>query len=402
MYYCLTLSILLSTLIVLILSSRPTPKSATIGQTTSAILLKLPSISHTTHHTVHNITPNIKYNTHTHPSHSTSIHRTLSASIKEVDEWGNSEKRKRASEDDDWNSAMTYLYRPYIPSKTAAAAVTQQCIVSPLVLFSIADHHMRRKDHNFRGIGALLGTRNEDGTVTRIENSFAVPHTESLSDEEEVLVDDPFFRQMMQLHLKANPKEMFIGWYATSSTLNLSSALLQNHFSTMTYPHSAVHLTLACDLEAVGDDYLSAYVHAPVGRQADSNCLFVPVGVRVVAADEERAVLDTKRYESGGGRHHRLPNDLTALSSAIQEVIGMIERVQRYIATIEDAHDTPTVRAIGRFLMDTVAGMPRLDERQLENMFNAHLQDVLMMVYLASAVRSQVDVAQRLGMAVAT
>ena len=293
---------------------------------------------------------------------------------------------------------MTYLYRPYIPAKTAGAAVTQQCVVSPLVLFSIADHHMRRKDHNFRGIGALLGTRNEDGTVTRIENSFAVPHTESLSDEEEVLVDDPFFRQMMQLHLKANPKEMFIGWYATSATLNLSSALLQNHFSTMTYPHPAVHLTLACDLDG-RDDYLSTYVHAPVGRPADSNCLFVPVGVRVVAADEERAVLDTKRYESG---RQPLPNDLTALSSAIQEVIGMIERVQRYIATVEDTRDTPTVRAIGRFLMDTVAGMPRLDERQLENMFNAHLQDVLMMVYLASAVRSQVDVAQRLGMAVAT
>ena len=303
---------------------------------------------------------------------------------------------------------MTYLLRPYIPTKAATAtAATQQCIVSPLVLFSIADHHMRRKDHNFRGIGALLGSRNEDGTVIRIENSFAVPHTEPTQDEQqEVLVDDPFFRQMMGLHLKSNPRESFIGWYSTSSQLNLSSALIQNHFSTITYPHPAVHLTLACDPEesAQGKPFeLSAYVHAPVGRQADSNCLFVPVGARVMASDEERSVLDTKKFTGDAqGAQHRLPNDLTALSASLKEVIEMIERVQAYISTVsqDGTADSPEVRAVGRYLMDTVTGMPRLDERRLENMFNAHLQDVLMMVYLASAVRSQVDVAHRLGMAV--
>jgi translation initiation factor 3 subunit F len=53
------------------------------------------------------------------------------------------------------------------------------CKISPLVVFSILDHYMRRSEGQQRVIGTLLGSNN-DG-VLEITNAFPVPHTETES-----------------------------------------------------------------------------------------------------------------------------------------------------------------------------------------------------------------------------
>jgi translation initiation factor 3 subunit F len=80
----------------------------------------------------------------------------------------------------------------------------------------------------------------------------------------------------------------------------------------------------------------------------------------------------------------------------------MIIRVQKYIRGLMDSGtwDQPDSRRIGRILMDTLALAPRLDAAELERMFNSHLQDVLMVVYLSNLARSQFDLANRLSLVV--
>ena len=46
--------------------------------------------------------------------------------------------------------------------------------------------------------------------------------------------------------------------------------------------------------------------------------------------------------------------------------------------------------------MDTVSSIPRIDVGEFEKMFNTHLQDLLMVVYLANLTRSQLAIAERL------
>jgi translation initiation factor 3 subunit F len=86
----------------------------------------------------------------------------------------------------------------------------------------------------------------------------------------------------------------------------------------------------------------------------------------------------------------------------LEQVHSMIGRVQSYIRGLleKDAWDTPEARQIGRTLMDTLTLAPRLDAGELERMFNSHLQDVLMVVYLSNLVRSQFDIANRLALVV--
>ena len=80
----------------------------------------------------------------------------------------------------------------------------------------------------------------------------------------------------------------------------------------------------------------------------------------------------------------------------------MIVRVQKYVKEVieEGKFEDKEAREVGRALMDTLALAPRVDSGELERMFNSHLQDVLMVVYLSNLVRSQFDVANRLALIV--
>lgn len=90
--------------------------------------------------------------------------------------------------------------------------------IHPVALFSILDHYLRRTDAQDRVIGTLLGTRTENEIEVR--SSFAVLHSET---SEQVAVDMEYHRTMYELHHKVNPKEVIVGWYASSS----SSPILQ-------------------------------------------------------------------------------------------------------------------------------------------------------------------------------
>jgi len=101
-------------------------------------------------------------------------------------------------------------------------------VISAQALFSILDHSLRRNVDQERVIGTLLGVRNEDGAEVEIRNCFAVGHNESqeqvglqsspfveialIDNVVKVEVDMDYHKTMLGLHLKANPKEVLIGW----------------------------------------------------------------------------------------------------------------------------------------------------------------------------------------------
>lgn len=118
--------------------------------------------------------------------------------------------------------------------------------VHPVALFSIVDHYLRRREDasDTRVIGTLLGTRTE--TEVEIRTAFAVPHDET---EDQVIVAIEYHRSMLELHTRANPGEVILGWFATGSELNTYSALIHDFYNKETAPYSAVHLTLDTNLQ---------------------------------------------------------------------------------------------------------------------------------------------------------
>jgi len=282
---------------------------------------------------------------------------------------------------------------PHAQATTAPLNVT----IHTQALFSILDHSLRRNTDQDRVIGTLLGVRSDDGTEVEIRNCFGVGHNES---QEQVEVDMEYHKTMLGLHLKANPREVLVGWYATSPELNTFSALIQNFYASNgegTFPHPAVHLTLST---VPGQDiqirtYISSAVGVNPDRIADS-CLFVPVPHEIRYAESEKSGLELiAGAKNNEDRTVPVMTDIGALEKAVEDVLGMLDRVSGYVDRVIKG-ESPASTAIGKFLMNTVTLAPKVNAADVERMFNSHIQDVLMVSYLANTIRTQIDLSGRL------
>jgi translation initiation factor 3 subunit F len=270
-------------------------------------------------------------------------------------------------------------------------------------VFSILDHALRRDPQSHRVIGALLGIRSEDGMEVEVRNCFAIPHTET---EEQVEVDVEYQKNMLSLQLKANPREVLLGWYTTSLELNNFSALIQNFFAspeTGTFPHPAVHLTISTEAGKQID--ARTYISAPVGVNAEraaESCLFIPVPYEIRYGEAEKSGLElitgAKDSES---RAAPVVTDIEGLERAIDYTLDLLERVTEYVSSVLDEEREPN-NALGQFLMNALSLSPKVDATDIERDFNNHIQDILVVSYLTNTIRTQIDLSQRLATATIT
>jgi translation initiation factor 3 subunit F len=289
--------------------------------------------------------------------------------------------------------SFLHLARPLAPavvSTQTASTAPVTVTVQPQALFSILDHASRRPAEQERVIGTLLGVRSEDGTEVEIRNCYAVPHTETA---EQVEVDMDYQKRMLELHLKASPKEILIGWYATSSELNTFSALIQNFYSQQgegTFPHPAVHLTVST---VPGQDIAaSTYISAPIGvtaeRAADS-CLFIPVPHEIKYGDAEKSGLELiAAARDREDRLHPVHTDIETLERAIEHVLEMLERVSTYVSNVLDEEAEPS-SALGQFLLNTLSLAPKVDSEEIEKDLYVFLFKICMISKLTIAFLQQ-------------
>lgn len=269
-----------------------------------------------------------------------------------------------------------------------------QVLVHPVALFSILDHYLRRTDEQDRVIGTLLGTRTGSDTV-EVHTAFAALHSET---SEQVAVDADYLKGMFDLCHKVNPQEVIVGWYSTGSSLNTYSALIQNFYSQETAPYPAVHLALNTGTEQGEEPSVKAYVSSPVGVvPKPENCVFIPVPVELRFHDAERSGLDLliQAANSQSSTTSQPVTDLELLETTLKNVSDMLDRVLTYVRAVI-AGEREGDATVGRYLIDTLGA----DTEDLEKGgFNSSLQDLLMITYLASLVRSQAEVSARLALA---
>ncbi|KAH6649866.1 eukaryotic translation initiation factor 3 subunit F [Chaetomium tenue] len=299
---------------------------------------------------------------------------------------------------------FVHLARPLAPTSmgfTGSAPLTVH--IQPQAVFSVIDHAVRRDTRDTqstRVIGALVGTRSEDGSEVEVRSTFAIPHTEN---EDQVEVDVEYQKNMLALTLKASPRETLLGWYTTSHELNSFSALIQNFFAspeTGTFPHPAVHLTISTEPGA--PIATKAYISAPVAVSAEraaESCLFIEVPHKLLFSDAERAALGTATAAAETeARSAPVISDIETLAQSLESVSDLLERVSGFVGEVLD-EERDGSHALGQYLMNALSLAPKVSATQIEADFNNHVQDVLMVSYLANTIRTQIDLAQRLATA---
>jgi len=267
--------------------------------------------------------------------------------------------------------------------------VSPSCKVHPVVIFNILDHFVRRNEGQPRVIGTLTGI-NIDGVI-EIRNSFPVPHTEG----EQVGVDMEFHHNLLDLHPRVSPKETIVGWYATGGEINEASVML-HEFYWREINHPPIHLTVDTNLTnfSLG---IKAFTSTNITfNEKVLGSQFFPVPTQLQTLDAEKIGVDLLiKGELNGDIASNLLSDLDNLESSIQKLQSMLETAHDYVEKVLNQKVTPNTN-IGRFLAETVSGLPRLDPSLLEKMFSNSLQDLLLVVYLANLTRTQLTLAEKL------
>ncbi|KAJ3414833.1 hypothetical protein HDV05_005990 [Chytridiales sp. JEL 0842] len=294
------------------------------------------------------------------------------------------------SYDEEIDEEMSFLHLNLAPTPSSSSFSVN---LGPVVFFSVLDHYVRRPETQDRVIGALLGVRSEDGSEVEIRNSF--PLSYSVTDNA-ITLDVDHLQQMYNLHQRVNAKEVIVGWYATGDSVDAQSVLVHESFASDIYPLQPVHVLFDTTL-STGKLSIKSYVSAQLGAPGSENtgAMFVQVPCDVKLYDGERSGLDIISSAKGEPSGGKLMSDIESLERSILLIQEMLETIATYVSKVQSGKIEAN-NAIGRFLMDTISSVPRIDAADFEKMFNNHLQDLLMIIYLSNLTRTQLAIAQRL------
>ena len=124
--------------------------------------------------------------------------------------------------------------------------------------------------------------------------------------------------------------------------------------------------------------------------------MFIQVPHKVQYGDAEKSALETIASAAElETRSTPLISDVEGLSRSLDQTLNILDRVSDWVNGIIDEDEQPN-NALGQFLMNALSLSPKVDAAQIEHDFNNHIQDVLMVSYLANAIRTQIDLSQKL------
>lgn len=275
-------------------------------------------------------------------------------------------------------------------STTSSASRVNEVHVHPVALFTIVDSYERRNEDAKRVIGTLLGTVSAGGVVS-IRNCFCVPHIET---HEEVAFDKEYASSMLDLYLTASPGESVVGWYATSNDVTSHSTLIHEYYSIECA--NPVHLTVDTQLKS-GSMGMKAYVSSPMGVPGGTmGLVFTPIPLEIKCYEPEMAAIESFAKSKGGSKKPiSLQTSLKHVSNSTDRLVDKLNACLKYVSDVCDGTE-PADNDIGQKLMSIVGKVPQMDPSKLENMLSDNMQDLLMVLYLASLTKTQLSVGTKL------
>jgi len=268
-------------------------------------------------------------------------------------------------------------------------------VVSPVVLFSILDHHIRRSADRQNVIGALLG-RVEDDQVL-VASCFTIPHVES----DQVSLNVDVLRGMTRLHGEVYPLDQIVGWYSTGAIRD-STNLIHDFFSREMNDAAillVVDPTLGLGPGGEPSQGMVAYFAQAV-QLGDHGVLvqqYRPIDVSLATTGPERLVVQELGAQLDSKARVAAPlQDLDALERSLEQLLEMLKTVGDYVS--KAAKGGAADPAIGRALEETLALLPRGEKEasKLQLLWTRGLQDALMAAYLATLTRTHLHLAEHL------
>jgi translation initiation factor 3 subunit F len=242
-----------------------------------------------------------------------------------------------------------------------------------------------------------------------VTNCFAVPHAER---GDEVAIGKDFNKQMLALHLRANRKEVVVGWYASAALgedgadspelIADTSSLIHEFYAGETEEGDPIHLVV--DTRLI-EDVISvrAYRSTPVMVQGEPLAnLFHELTLTMESTEPETISLhqmvavegdDKDLSSTTKSEENETPPEPLLVS--MEKLYTLLDTALSYVDSVVDGTINPDAE-VGRQVADTMATVPRIRSEVFDKLFNDSLQDLLMVTYLSNITRTQLSIAEKL------
>ncbi|MBZ3870054.1 26S proteasome non-ATPase regulatory subunit 7 [Sciurus carolinensis] len=271
---------------------------------------------------------------------------------------------------------------------TMPELAVQKVVVHPLVLLSVVDHFNRigKVGNQKRVVGVLLGSWQKK--VLDVSNSFAVPFDEDDKDDSVWFLDHDYLENMYGMFKKVNARERIVGWYHTGPKLHKNDIAI-NELMKRYCPNSVLVIidVKPKDLGLPTEAYISVEEVHDDGTPTSKTFEHVTSEIGAEEAEEvgvEHLLRDIKDT-TVGTLSQRITNQvhgLKGLNSKLLDIRSYLEKVA--------TGKLPINHQIIYQLQDVFNLLPDVSLQEFVKAFYLKTNDQMVVVYLASLIRSVV------------
>uniref|UniRef100_A0A8C4UB50 26S proteasome non-ATPase regulatory subunit 7 n=3 Tax=Neoaves TaxID=3078114 RepID=A0A8C4UB50_FALTI len=261
-------------------------------------------------------------------------------------------------------------------------------VVHPLVLLSVVDHFNRigKVGNQKRVVGVLLGSWQKK--ILDVSNSFAVPFDEDDKDDTVWFLDHDYLENMYGMFKKVNARERIVGWYHTGPKLHKNDIAI-NELMKRYCPNSVLVIidVKPKDLGLPTEAYISVEEVHDDGTPTSKTFEHVTSEIGAEEAEEvgvEHLLRDIKDT-TVGTLSQRITNQvhgLKGLNSKLLDIRSYLEKVAM--------GKLPINHQIIYHLQDVFNLLPDVNLQEFVKAFYLKTNDQMVVVYLASLIRSVV------------
>ncbi|KAL0003291.1 hypothetical protein SO802_017072 [Lithocarpus litseifolius] len=268
----------------------------------------------------------------------------------------------------------------------------EKVIVHPLVLLSIVDNYNRvAKDTRKRVVGVLLGSTFK-GTVD-VTNSYAVPFEEDDRDPSIWFLDHNYHESMFSMFKRINAKEHVVGWYSTGPKLRENDLDVHGLFND--YVPNPVLVIIDVQPKELGIPSKAYYAVEEVKENATQKSQKVFVHVpSVIAAHEVEEIGILIKHKAELQLNSMCSSffcllQVTGKLAALKGLDARLKEIRSYLDLVIDGK-IPLNHEILYHLQDVFNLLPNLNVTELIKAFSVKTNDMMLVIYLSSLIRSVV------------
>jgi len=264
-----------------------------------------------------------------------------------------------------------------------------KAIVHPLVLLSTVDHYNRvAKDTKKRVVGVLLGEVRK-GEVD-ITNSFAVPFEEEDSNPNIWFLDHNYLENMSAMFKKVNARENVVGWYSTGPRIRSNDLDINDLFKK--YTPNPVYVIIEVEPKEEFEIPTKAYVGVEEVKEDATeppHLTFQHIPSEIGALEAEEVGVEHLLRDVKDTSVSTLATQVNAKLLSLKSLISHLQEMHQYLENVTSGK-LPLNHSILSQLQDIFNLSPNLNIEELAKSFAIKTNDMMLVIYLSSMIRSVV------------